>query len=355
MSERRASRRGDALADDLLRLHGDVLARGADDDFAVNVVPGGPPPWLREAILAAFDDIATYPREDAAAAAVAERHGRDPAEVVLVNGAAQAFWLIARALEFRSAVCVHPSFTEPEAALRAAGHQPRRLMLEAPWSIEGARVPDDADLVVVGNPTNPTGVLHRSAQLRSLCRPGRVTVVDEAFMDFVPGEPESLTGDRVAPGLVVMRSLTKLYGIPGLRAGYLLAEPRLAGRLRDARPAWSVNALALAATVACLRRPDHARAVAVEVGRARADLTARLASVTGIVAHPAAANFVLVEASDGRTRTTRLRERGIAVRPCHSFPGLTHDHLRIAVREPAAHARLTGALVAAGDAPATPA
>ena len=331
-----------------LHLHGDELARGARDDLAVNVLAGGPPPWLRAAVAAALADLGAYPDETAAIAAVAERHGRSAEEVVLLNGASQAFWLAA-ALAPRRPVCVHPSFTEPEVALRAGRRPPRRVVLDAPWELRTADVPDDADLVVVGNPTNPTGVLHRHHELAALCRPGRVTLIDESFMDFVPGEPETLAAERGLPGLVVARSLTKLHAIPGLRAGYLLAPVPLAARLRAQRPAWSVNALALAAVQAIAAHPEHAEAIALQTARARADLVARLAEVPGATVHPGAANFVLVHLRQGGAAAQRLREEGIAVRPCASFPGLTADHLRLTVRDPGAHERVAAAL--RGDQP----
>jgi histidinol-phosphate aminotransferase len=326
-----------------LHLHGDELARGATDDLAVNVLAGGPPPWLRAAIGAALADLGAYPDESAAVAAVAERHGRDLKEVVLLNGASQAFWMAA-ALAPRRPVCVHPSFTEPEVALRAARRPPRHVTLDEPWTLSAGAVPDDADLVVVGNPTNPTGVLHARATIAALCRPGRVTLVDESFMDFVAGEPETLAAERELPGLVVARSLTKLHAIPGLRAGYLLAPVPLAARLRAQRPAWSVNALALAAIEAIAARPDHAQAIAHDTARARADLAQRLERLPGATVHPGAANFLLVQLPDGAATAQRLRHQGIAVRPCASFPGLTADHLRLTVRDPDTHARVVAAL-----------
>ena len=97
-----------------------------------------------------------------------------------------------------------------------------------------------ADLVVVGNPTNPTGVLHPAGDLRALRRPGRVLVVDEAFMDAVPGEPESLIGSDLE-GLLVLRSLTKTWGLAGLRAGYVVGDPALVAALRAVQPPWSVS------------------------------------------------------------------------------------------------------------------
>jgi histidinol-phosphate aminotransferase len=129
-----------AAADADLHLHGDELARGARDDLAVNVVAGGPPPWLRSAVAAALADLGAYPDEADAIAAVAQRHGRSTQEVVLLNGASQAFWLAA-ALAPRRPVCVHPSFTEPEVALRAARRPPRRVVLDAPWELRAGDVP----------------------------------------------------------------------------------------------------------------------------------------------------------------------------------------------------------------------
>jgi histidinol-phosphate aminotransferase len=331
-----------AAADDL-HLHGDELARGARDDLAVNVVAGGPPPWLRAAVAGAVDDVGAYPDEAAATAAVAERHGRSPKEVVLLNGASQAFWMAA-ALAPRHPVCVHPSFTEPEVALRAARRPPRKVILDEPWALAASDVPEDADLVVVGNPTNPTGVLHDGATLAALCRPGRVTLVDESFMDFVPGEPETLAGERELPGLVIVRSLTKLHAIPGVRAGYLLAPVALAARLRAQRPAWSVNALALAAVRAIAAHPEHAAAIADETAAHRADLVERLQRLPDATVHPGAANFVLLHLHGGGAAAALLREEGIALRPCASFPGLTADHLRLTVRDPATHARVVDAL-----------
>jgi histidinol-phosphate aminotransferase len=188
------------------------------------------------------------------------------------------------------------------------------------------------------------GVLHPHAALAALCRPGRVTLVDESFMDFVPGEPETLAAERELPKLVVVRSLTKLHAIPGLRAGYLLAPAPVAARLRAQRPAWSVNALALAAVEAIAARPEHAAAIARQTALARADLAKRLEHRAQITVHPGAANFLLVRLPDGAETARRLRERGIAVRPCASFPGLTADHLRLTVRDPETHARLVAAL-----------
>ncbi len=108
-------------------------------------------------------------------------------EVALLAGAAEGFALLAN-LRPRLAALIAPSFTEPEAALTAAGVPFQHVVLAPPFGLTGAVVPDEADLVVVGNPTNPTSVLHTREQILALRRPGRIVVVDEAFADAVPGE-----------------------------------------------------------------------------------------------------------------------------------------------------------------------
>jgi histidinol-phosphate aminotransferase len=330
-------------------VHGDAWARGARADHAVNVATGGPPDWLRALLHAALDGVlSAYPDEAAAAAAVARRHGRDPGEVVLLNGAAHGFTLIAEALGARRPTVVHPQFTEPDRALTAAGSPAAPVILSDPYTLDPAAIPDDADLVIVGNPTNPTGVLHPRAAIKAIMKPGRTVVVDEAFMDFVPGEPESLASSK-DEGLIVVRSLTKILAVPGLRVGYLLAPPALAQRLRDRRQAWPVNGLALAAAHAAADYPERLGATAQ---RAQADRAALHAAVTAALpdarVHDGAANFVLVELGPGQDATAlahALRDQdGIAIRPAATFPGLTERHLRLTARGGEADLQLVAAL-----------
>jgi histidinol-phosphate aminotransferase len=302
-----------------------------------------PPPWLLSRLERSLKTLAAYPDPRWATEAVARRHGRDRDEVLVTAGGAEAFVLLARALTPRRAVCVHPSFTEPEAALRAAGHEVERLVLGPPYVLDPAQVPGDADLVVVGNPTNPTGVVHE--RLAELCRPGRVTVVDEAFMDAVPGEPHSLTGARL-PGLVVVRSLTKTWALAGLRVGYLLAEAPLVGRLRDAQPLWSVSSPALAALDVCsgrgpVKQAERDAAVLVE---ARQLLQQALEAVGVEVSPGSQAPFLLCRVPGRPDLREALRDQGVAVRRGDTFPGLTPEHWRTAVRDADARDVLIGAL-----------
>lgn len=340
-----------------LRHHGDVDAAPGLLDFAVNVQGAAPPPWLRERLAAALDDLARYPSAAAdarARAAVAARHGRHRDEVLPLAGSAEGFALLP-ALRPRLAAVVHPGFTEPELALRTADVPVVRVpTTEADGHrLHPGAVPEDADLVVVGNPTNPTGVLHPAAALRALVRPGRVVVVDEAFADALPGEPESLAGESVA-GMLVLRSLTKTWALAGLRAGYALGEPQVLARLARPRPHWPVSTLALEALVACCA-PEavaQAQASAVQLARWRAAQAEALAAVPGVTVLAGVAPFLLLRLPAGTGPGVRaaLREAGVAVRRGDTFPGLDADHLRVAVRAPEQVDVLVGALAAATDA-----
>ncbi|MFJ9727443.1 Rv2231c family pyridoxal phosphate-dependent protein CobC [Streptomyces sp. NPDC101209] len=326
-----------------LRHHGDAEVRdggAALIDLAVNVRADTPPAWLRERIAGSLDSLAAYPDGRAARAAVAARHGLPVERVLLTAGAAEAFVLLARALKVRRPVVVHPQFTEPEAALRDAGHTVDRVLLreEDGFRLDPAAVPEDADLVVIGNPTNPTSVLHPAASVAALARPGRTLVVDEAFMDAVPDEREALAGRTDVPGLVVLRSLTKTWGLAGLRIGYVLAAPQTIAELERAQPLWPVSTPALAAAEACVGSQALAEAAhaAHRIAADRAHLVAGLRefAADGLrVAEPAEGPFVLVRLPRARAVRGHLRDLGFAVRRGDTFPGLDEEWLRLAVRD----------------------
>ncbi|MEU7703416.1 Rv2231c family pyridoxal phosphate-dependent protein CobC, partial [Streptomyces sp. NPDC039028] len=303
-----------------LRHHGDAEVRDEKlIDLAVNVRTNTPPDWLRERIADSLTGLAAYPDGRAARAAVAERHDLPSSRVLLTAGAAEAFVLIARALPVRRPVVVHPQFTEPEAALRDVGHEVGRVLLreEDGFRLDPAAVPEDADLVVIGNPTNPTSVLHPAASIAALARPWRTLVVDEAFLDAVPGERESLAGRTDVPGLVVLRSLTKTWGLAGLRIGYVLADPATIAALERTQPLWPVSTPALVAAEACMTRAALAEAehAAHRIGVERAHLLAGLAEFDEVRTVPGAEGpFVLLRIDGADAIRERLRSLGFAAR-----------------------------------------
>jgi histidinol-phosphate aminotransferase len=316
------------------RYHGDQAAESGMLDFAVNVRRAQPPAWLLDRLAARLPDLGRYPAADderAARQAVAARHRRAVDQVALLAGAAEGFALLAN-LRPRLAALIAPSFTEPDIALGSAGVAVQHVVLAAPFGLEAAPVPEQADLVVVGNPTNPTAVLHTREQILALRRPGRIVVVDEAFADAVPGEPESLA-DVPLPDVLVLRSLTKTWSLAGLRVGYALGAPELLARLTATRPHWPVGTLQLTAIAACCAAPavGEAEAGARQLASTRAEMVAGLRSI-GVETVDGVAPFVLFTVGDAALMRKHLHVNGIAVRRCDTFVGLDGQYLRAAVR-----------------------
>jgi len=328
------------------RYHGDQAARPGMLDFAVNVRHAAPPPWLQQRLAARLPDLAAYPTaadHDAAVAAVAARHSVGADQVLLLNGGAEGFALLP-ALRPRRAALIAPSFTEPEAVLAAAAVPFDHVVLPPPFTLAGATVPESADLVVVGNPTNPTGVLHPRDDVLALRRPGRIVVVDEAFADAVTDDPvgrSEATREKDPPSLagaglsdvLVLRSLTKTWSVAGLRVGYAVGDPDVLARLALRRPHWPLGTLQLEAIAACCS-PEalaEARGGARKLAELRAGMVAALRGL-GLEVVEGCAPFVLFAVPDGALMRKRLAANGIAVRRCDTFVGLGENHLRAAVR-----------------------
>jgi histidinol-phosphate aminotransferase len=325
------------------RYHGDQAAEPGLLDFAVNVRHPAPPGWLQQRLAARLRDLAAYPSaadHAAAVRAVARRHGVGDDRVLLLAGGAEGFALLPALTPGRAAL-IAPSFTEPEAVLTSAGVPVEHVVLAPPFRladavIEKATVPEDADLVVVGNPTNPTGVLHPRESVLALRRPGRLVVVDEAFADALAGEPESLAAMNLRD-VLVLRSLTKTWSLAGLRVGYALGAPEVLARLSAGRPHWPLGTLQLEAIAACCTAEAvaEARAGAESLAVQRAEMAAALTGL-GLEVVDGCAPFLLVAVprhiADATLMRKNLRANGIGVRRCDTFVGLGEGYLRVAVR-----------------------
>ncbi|MEN0071109.1 MAG: Rv2231c family pyridoxal phosphate-dependent protein CobC, partial [Propionicimonas sp.] len=317
-----------------LRHHGDRDLAPGLVDLAVNVRSTRPPQWLAGEITRLTRPLGAYPDAGAARAAIAARHGVDPAMVLPTSGGAEAFSLIARSLPMAHPMVVHPQFTEPELALRSAGAAVQRWLLPVTTGAGAPALgdlPAWADAVFVGNPTNPTGWLHPRAALLAAGQ-GRLLVVDEAFMDATD-ETESLIEDSM-PGRLVLRSLSKTWGLAGLRVGYVVGDPALLERLEHAQPPWSVSSPAVAAMIATGTPRALAEAASGYAGlvsrreRFAADLAA-----AGFPTVASSAPFLLVDTSACGPASVRpaLAAAGYAVRRGETFPGLGTTWIRVRV------------------------
>ena len=333
-------------SDDEAFLHGDLDARPGLVDLAVNVRRAAPD-WLVSRLVADPGRWTRYPDDTEAREAIAAAHGVPLEAVLPTAGGMEGFTLVARALRPRSIV-VHPQFSGPDEALRAAGAPVRHLVLPAPFVLDDRAVARlngaGAEAIFVGNPTNPTGVLHSARRLATLRRPGSVLVVDEAFMDAVSGAGESLlTPSADLTGTLVLRSITKTWGLAGLRAGYVVGDPDLIDRLRAQQAHWGVSTPALDAITACLG--PEARADAAHLAHRTAsdrDLLVGLLEDAGLRVVASRAPFVLTRTGVDIRRELALR--GFAVRRGDTFPGLGGAWIRVAVRDPATSRAFVAAL-----------
>ena len=366
------------MLDDPLRYHGDQAAHGADLDFAVNV-HGTTPQWLQDSLATSLGELAAYPSAQLDAdvrASIAANHNRSADEVLLLHGVAEGFSLLPHL--GLPATIVQPQFTEPEAAFRAAGVEVDSLVLPSPYTLtptladvqENASSPHsqqlDGRMVIIGNPTNPTGVAHSADDLREFASRCGILVVDEAFMDVADGEiirrcslADCMPGEEnsIPDNVIVFRSMTKTWAIAGLRCGYALGTPELLAKVARLRPHWPLGTLQLTAMAAIARREaELLPQIRVEIGQQREAMT-QLLVAAGWQVLDSEAPFVLarpdaaLSTHDGpgaaeidvvkheRVRQD-LAERGIAVRRCDTFAGLDGSWWRLAVRDETSVRRL---------------
>ncbi len=337
-------------------------------DFSVNTNAFWQPPALPPAV-SAWAAATAYPDTDAGAAALrlAELHELDPSFVVPTAGAIEGLYLAVRLFQGKRACIPQPAFADYARACRAADVRVQSTPLPPPglhpeeaqkWAGHHFR---EADLVVLGNPNNPTGRLWPHLDTL-LAAPGLERVhwiVDEAFLEFTTGHPEASLLHRLQalPRVLVLRALTKSWAVPGLRIGFAAsADPPTLAKLRALQPPWPINGIAeawLAAAATCENRVCMLQSLET-LPAVREALRAALAEIPGITPLDSDANFLLVHSArlSARELTSRLGRSGILVRACEGFEALDPErYFRIAVRSPADNRELCAALAAAVACP----
>jgi threonine-phosphate decarboxylase len=315
-------------------------------DFSASINPLGPPASARKAFRRSYTAVSRYPDPygEELKEALAKRHRMKPAEILVGNGSTQLVYLLCFALRPRKALVVGPAFSEHANALTLAGARVRFLLLTANsdsrFSTENfmAAWGKADDMAFLTTPNSVTGRLIPRAEIEKIARIAllkkRFLVIDEAFIDFVEGESvKPLVRDN--PYLIILRSLTKYYALPGLRLGYLLAHSRTVAQLARYLEPWSVNGPAQKVALACLADESFGLKTARWVQRERSFLTQALIELKGFKPYPSSTNFLLVRiANNNRALELRsfLLQRKILVRACNSFMGLGSDHFRVGVR-----------------------
>lgn len=329
----------------------------AYEDVSANLNPLGPPQWVAAWLAQRIDGLSHYPASDyhAARQAIAADNGVQPEQVLLTNGGAEAIFLSAALNANGRALMVTPTFGEYARAC-AAHHidviehalAPPQFAYEQDALLAHAA---DVDAIFLCRPNNPTGTLISLDTMEVLLAHTQTTathvVVDEAFIDLAL-DVDALTPliERY-PQLILLRSMTKFYTLPGLRLGYVLACESLIMTLATHQPPWSVNHFAAELVAPLLADREFTR----QTQRWLASEHPRMAKALkaqGLEVAPSNSCFFLVR-PDATQRAQglssallfeRLLNRGLLARHTYSFPGLDGDWLRLALRDGPANNRL---------------
>ncbi|MFK8184840.1 MAG: threonine-phosphate decarboxylase CobD [Phormidesmis sp.] len=329
-------------------------------DFSASISPLGPPCSVYEAISTAFSSVTAYPDPEywALREAIAQYHSLPIEYVFPGNGAAELLNWAARELAgVQRCFCLSPGFGDYERSLRAYHCEPTQISLfdeqltyQDNWDAElVGKLPLATCGLLLNNPHNPTGQLFEAERVRSLIARFALVVVDEAFMDFFPdAQSQSVitSAERFPKNLVVIRSLTKFYSIPGLRLGYAIAHPDKLEQWRQWRDPWSVNSLAAAAGIAALKDTKFQQQSWDWLAEENPFLFEGLSRFEALKPMKSSANFLLVhcQVSAIQLQARLLQRHQIYIRDCMSFDQLGDHFFRVAIKTRENNQRLLDAI-----------
>lgn len=330
-------------------------------DFSANINPLGFSARAMAAVVESLSVITSYPDPECRELTdtLAGYLHIFPENLLFGNGATELIYLLVDVFKFKKVLVTAPTFSEYGLAVLSRGGEVTEILLseKEQFSLPVETVIEQlpaADVLFLCNPNNPTGVLSAKEDIIRIVDAARehgcMVVVDEAFMDFVINrEDYSVIHEaEQRANLIVLYSLTKFFGIPGLRLGSMMACKTIINRLKAAKDPWSVNSLAQIAGVVSLQDNEYIEETKQLVTEERGFLSEALKKIPGIKVYPGAANYLLLNISrtgyPSHDFVEQLGRRGILVRDCTSFTGMGSKYLRVAVKKREDNEKLVGAL-----------
>lgn len=334
----------------MLHGHGDDGYRHSSKivaDFSTNVWHGSEPAGLQAYVISQWPTVNRYPEvlAESLAAQVAAHHGVAPAQVLISSGTTESIYLVAQAWAGQRSTVLSPAFAEYEDASRLHGHQLRFMA----WDALQADTLLASDLLFLCNPNNPTGSVLLPAVLADLLarNPHTVFVLDEAFIEFTTSIETAIPLLAQFDNLLVLRSLTKAYAIPGLRLGYVVGPVALIARLTHHKAPWAVNALAVAAGQFIFANYARVQLPLAQLLADKAALATQLAQNLSLDIFPSHTHYFLGTTRRGTAAELKrwlLARHGLLIRDAANFRGLTPAHFRLGTRSPADNQLLLSAL-----------
>ena len=322
-------------------------------DFSASINPLGPSPLALTALANSAEQLIHYPDPNCEALreAIGEYHQIPKENILIGNGSAELIDLVGGFFQHQIALIPQPTFSEyAKAVERAGGKVVEATIPTPPFRIDLKSVLQEAEPFARGvflcNPNNPTGQLFSKKEVSDFVAyagaRGVMVVLDEAFIDY--HEEASLVRDSARfQNLIILRSFTKFFALPGLRVGYAAADPHTIDRLRRNQVPWSVNALAQAAAIESLRDEEYIQKSRAWMEKEREWFYDRFLKIDRFHPIKPNANFILVSVPESISSTDlqkKLLRRKILVRDGASFPGLRDRYIRLAVRTRAENERL---------------
>jgi threonine-phosphate decarboxylase len=327
-------------------------------DFSANINPEGPPETVLATLRASLDDLSVltnYPdlQQTELRQSIARHADVRPQNIVVANGFVPLLEAALRSLPIRRCLLPVPAFVEYRKVLTRSRVEiiPHALMAASGFHYDAeAMITGQQDALLVANPQNPSGVVcRREALLRLVARAAERDVyvlLDEAFIDYLPEHSLVPDIDRF-PNLIVFRSLTKFYGVPGLRVAYAIASPEIASSLHENLPPWPITTLASRAVGAALEDEPYANRTRLLNLQRRVHLQTEIEAL-GIHIYPSAANFLLLRLPSSVDPVEfwerMIVEHHVVLRSCLNYEALSGEHLRVAVRNERENARLVRAV-----------
>ena len=314
-------------------------------DFSANINPLGLSEKILQTLKKNLRGVVNYPDPQATELkhAISERYDVPASQLVVLNGAAEFFYLYLNATRPARLIIPVPSFSEYERAARAAGCDVKYFFTKAEenFSLDVSKLEvTNNDCVIIGRPNNPTGNLISVEEVLRLAQVASV-IVDESFIDFL--DVESVR-QLVSKKISVVQSLTKVFAIPGLRLGFAVVEKNLATRLNLSKDVWNVNFLAQKAGVVALSDEDYLRLTRVWLEVERKFFVEHLNNLRGVEVFAPSVNFVLFKHKQATRILTELRQEKILLRSCANFIGLDETYLRSAIRSREENLKLFNAM-----------
>ncbi|MDF7815807.1 threonine-phosphate decarboxylase [Hymenobacter sp. YC55] len=336
----------------MLHGHGDDGYRHSSPivaDFSTNVWYGGEPAGLKDYVFSQWANVNRYPEvlAESLSDQIAAHHGVSPAQVLVSSGTTESIYLVAQTWAGQRSTVLTPAFAEYEDACRLHRHQLHFLA----WEDLQLDSSIGSELLFVCNPNNPTGSVLTPEVLTGLlaANPRTLFVLDEAFIEFTASISSAIPLLEQFDNLLIMRSLTKVYAIPGLRLGYVVASEKLVHQLRQHKAPWAVNAMAVAAGHFLFANYARVQPPISQLLADKATLSAQLSANAGLEIFPSHTHYFLGATRRGTAAELKhwlVTHHGLLIRDAANFRELTPAHFRIGTRSPTDNQLLVNALQA---------